>query len=450
VSARVLMLVALSLVVPGASAGVGSAPRLIDPHACPQLSGYTCSTLVVPLDNSRRRRGVLRLRVAAADNVRAPRGVLLFITGGPGQPGVPFVAKVANALRGVRSEYRLVMYDQRGTGAGALECPGLQEAMGASDLYPPPAGAVRACARALGPARRFQGTDDVIADMELLRRALGADRWTLDGVSYGTFVAERYVALHPERVSRVVLDSIVPHDAGYALVPVELRAVARVLRLVCGRASCGTDPAVDLAAVVRRHHDGPELLDGLALISIVDPTFRHAFDVPELLRRARRGDPASLNALLRTSRRWERAPARALSQGLHASALCADWRFPWGDSNAPVTTRGARLAAAAARLARRDVWPFDRATAVGNGIVQQCLPWPQTEATPRVRPYLPAVPALLLAGDRDLSTPLEWARREAELAPAGRLLVVSGAGHDVQVRARSDLGRRAVVAFLTH
>ena len=42
------------------------------------------------------------------------------------------------------------------------------------------------------------------------------------------------------------------------------------------------------------------------------------------------------------------------------------------------------------------------------------------------------MPALLLNGDRDLSTPMEWARRAAERAPGGRLLIVKGAGHDVQ------------------
>ena len=39
---------------------------------------------------------------------------------------------------------------------------------------------------------------------------------------------------------------------------------------------------------------------------------------------------------------------------------------------------------------------------------------------------------LLLAGDRDLSTPLEWAKRAAARAPGGRLIVVKGAGHGVQ------------------
>src|SRR5262245_54394846 len=116
---RSAALVVLGLLVSGWSAGHGSAPRLVDRHPCPALGGFTCSTLVVRLDRGGARPGLLRLAVAAADNVEAPRGVLLFLTGGPGQPSVAFLARIAKALRGIRSEYRLVVYDQRGTGAGA-------------------------------------------------------------------------------------------------------------------------------------------------------------------------------------------------------------------------------------------------------------------------------------------------------------------------------------------
>ena len=44
------------------------------------------------------------------------------------------------------------------------------------------------------------------------------------------------------------------------------------------------------------------------------------------------------------------------------------------------------------------------------------------------------MPTLLLAGDRDLSTPLPWAREQAAHTPHGRLVVVRGAGHSVQSR----------------
>jgi pimeloyl-ACP methyl ester carboxylesterase len=58
------------------------------------------------------------------------------------------------------------------------------------------------------------------------------------------------------------------------------------------------------------------------------------------------------------------------------------------------------------------------------------------------------VPVLLVNGDRDLSTPLEWAREEARLAPRGKLVVVRGASHSVQSRERGSDGRAAVAAFL--
>jgi len=432
---------AVALLATGA--GHAATPTLRNPHPCPGSSGFTCSTLAVPLDHSGRRPGTLHLRVAAADNAKASRGALLVIAGGPGQPGVPFIAKLARALHGVLSGYRLVMYDQRGTGSGALSCPALQDAMGDSDLTAPPATAVRSCARALGRARSFYGTDDVVADMEQLRQALGVDKWTLDGISYGTFVGERYAIAHPTRVKRLVLDSVVPHNFDFELVPLELHAAGRVLRNVCG-ARCVND----LSAVVRAGHDGTQILDALALMSIVDPSYTVPGDIAAALHAARNGNSVSLDALLATIRNWEAAPADGLSQGLHASALCADWRFPWGDASAPLAGRSAKLARAAARLRASDVAPFDRGTATGSGFVRQCLPWTPTAPTPAASKRLPRVPTLLVNGDRDLSTPLEWARIEAALAPSGRLVVVHGAGHSVQTRAKSDAGRNAVAAFL--
>ena len=42
--------------------------------------------------------GRLSLRVAVSDVASAPRGVLLFLTGGPGEPGVPFVSRITGRL----------------------------------------------------------------------------------------------------------------------------------------------------------------------------------------------------------------------------------------------------------------------------------------------------------------------------------------------------------------
>ena len=139
-----------------------------------------------------------------------------------------------------QSAYRIVVYDQRGTGAGALHCKALQRAMGSSDLYPPPTASVRACALKLGDRRQFFGTDDVVADMEDLRQALGVDTWTIDGISYGTYVAERYALAHPGRVSKLVLDSVVPQVRETDLGLAEFKATARA-SAACRPASGAAD-----------------------------------------------------------------------------------------------------------------------------------------------------------------------------------------------------------------
>src|SRR5919197_2710440 len=135
-------------------------PRLTSARPCPNARSFTCSTLTVPLDWSGRAPGTLRLPVAVADNADAPRGVLVVLTGGPGQGGVDFVPRVRARMRSVLRQYRLVMLDQRGTGSAALRCPALQRAMGTSDLTVPSRAAVQTCARTLGPQRRYHSTAD--------------------------------------------------------------------------------------------------------------------------------------------------------------------------------------------------------------------------------------------------------------------------------------------------
>jgi pimeloyl-ACP methyl ester carboxylesterase len=440
----------LVLLLFGAFAIAGSASArpsggLHGAHPCAGVIGYTCATLDVPLDRAHAGQGTLHLQVGMGDNVHAPRGVLLVLSGGPGQPGLPILdGYVSRALSAEQSQYRIVVFDQRGTGAGALDCKALQRQMGSSDLTPPTARAVRSCARKLGARRRFFGTDDVVADMEALRQALGVDRWSLDGISYGTYVGERYGLAHPSHVSKLVLDSVVPQVGLFDdLGVVEFSAVKRVLHSVCG-SRCVTD----LAAVVRRDHLGPQLLDALTFDSIADPTYRKFWDVPTALHAASHGNRAALDQFLAAASHFQRdTPAASLDQGLHASALCADWRYPWGNSAAPLAGRAAKLRAAVARIPSKKLYPFDARTASGNGFVLQCLPWTPTAPTPPPHGKL-LVPTLLVNGNHDLSTPLAWARQQLALTPHGKLVVVPGAGHSVQSRAVGNAGRAAVARFL--
>jgi pimeloyl-ACP methyl ester carboxylesterase len=402
----------------------------------------------VPLDHAGSSPGSLRLQVGVQRTARAPRGVLLFLTGGPGQPGVPFIDRVRSRVGAALGGYRLVMLDQRGTGMDALRCSALQAAAGSSDLVVPPRGAVGACARAIGAKRRFFTTAETVADIEQLRIALGVQRLTIDGVSYGSLVAERYALTHPGHVARLVLDSVVPQQGVDPLSLASLQATAGVLRSACDQERCGFDPAHDLAAVVRVHHDGPQLLNAIVAESIVAPDFRPLLSA---LHAGAGGDMRGLRAFLAAVRLGESAPADELSQGLHESTLCLDLEAPWDPRTSP-QQRQRLLAREAARVPAPGLFPYDRAMAAGNGLGVSCAQWPATTPPPLgdgdPAHSLPAVPVLLLAGERDLSTPLACARDEAREAPEGHLVIVPGVGHSVQTRSHKRAVLHTVARFL--
>jgi pimeloyl-ACP methyl ester carboxylesterase len=219
-----------------------------------------------------------------------------------------------------------------------------------------------------------------------------------------------------------------------------------------------------VAWLIQHRGDGVKIFDMLVSYEFIDPTYRDpsppqeppgSGDVIGALHAARGGDPAALDRLIQGLTGGGGPPAM-FSSGLHAATVCADLRFPWGSDALPPAQRVQPLARATAALTSAEVFPFDAKTAESDGIMQTCLDWPQTPAAPEASPAsrLPAVPTLLLAGDHDLSTPLEWAQDEAALAPLGQLgqlgqlVIVHGAAHSIQNREPGHQGRDALFAFL--
>ncbi|MFI6505813.1 alpha/beta fold hydrolase [Nonomuraea typhae] len=435
-----------------AAGSAAPAPRLTGEAECKDAPGFTCSMLTVPLDHTGRVPGELKLQVAADGNVNAPKGILLILPGGPAVTGVQLVAEVKRRLAGLAKNYRFVMLDQRGTGEfGAINCPGVQRVTGSDIMAPTPA-AVRECAAIIGPNRRFYRVDDAVADLDLLRRALGARRMTLNGISYDALTAARYALAHPRSVNRLVLDAVWPYvdpqrDEPLYLTP--LQAHRRVLGAACAlMPDCDWDPVKDLAWLVRTRGDGVTLLDVVAGEGFKDPTYT---GVIKALHKARHGDPTELDKLIADIRNQGPVSHTFLSFGTYTARFCTDSRFPWGDSSAPLATRRAALERRLRSLRPEQIGPYDRKTVAGLGFVQRCLPWPVTRpnAEPPRNSTLPPIPTLLLNGDRDLFTPAEWAREVAARTPQGKLVIVKGAGHAVQQYEPGEEGRRAVYAFLS-
>jgi pimeloyl-ACP methyl ester carboxylesterase len=416
--------------------------------ACAGVPAFTCTTLRVPLDHQRPDGPTLELSVAAADNVDAPRGVLLMLTGGPGQPGVPLLPRIRNNLDAdVLREYRLVMYDQRGTGSRGINCPSLQAAVGGSDYLTPPPEAVKDCAQRIGPGLGYYGTPDTVEDIELLRQHLGVDRLTLDGTSYGSFTAAQYGLKYPDRVQALVLDSVVPHK-GFDPFGVDLMAATGgVLRAACRQdPACTSDPVADLAWLVRHGELDGAPLNGTSLLESLSVSSLNSFNpslkgIPAILHSTRNGDYTGLKELLQQVSS-KSVPYDDLSAGLHLATLCSDLRFPWSSGS---TDRRAAVEAAVRRLDPQRLYPYDVRTARNQLVIEGCMRWPAKRVSmyPAEQELLPRT--LILHGSNDLFCPVAWAQWEKEHARDARLVVVPGRGHSVQ---RDPRGREAVRAFL--
>lgn len=412
---------------------------------------FSCARMSVPLDRSGTVPGRVSLfvkRIRARRRGGATRPPLFVLAGGPGQSATD--AFGASALGVLYPAYRnrdLVIFDQRGTGrSGLLRCRLLEHAnlLNAGE-------AAAACARRLGAGRAFYTSRDSTDDIEAVRRALGADRIALFGISYGTKVALGYARRYPARVERLVLDSVVELDGPDPFYLDSLAAVPRALLSLC-RTGCSwsRDPVADLSALVERVAGRPlrgRLIDRrgrartgrlrrtdlftILLAGDFDPTLRAGF--PGAVRAALDGDATPLLRLRRRAFEVDALPPppRVLSSGLYAATVCEETRLPWARTTPPDPAERRRQAAAlASTVPDSEFEPFDRATALASDTLRLCERWPHAPAQPEFGPGpLPDVPVLLLGGEDDLRTPVENAERTAQLFPQSTLVVAPATGH---------------------
>jgi len=415
--------------------------------ACPR--GAQCGTVTVPLDHAGVTAGTLPLAYARVPATGTRTGTIVFLSGGPGQAAVPLTEDVAAILRRVRATHDLVTVDQRGTGeSGAVECETLEE-----------------CTERLGVRRAFYNTAETAHDIENLRVALGVDKLTLLGVSYGTKVAAEYARRYPDRTAAVVLDSPVPVDGLDALGQLRMLAAPRVLREVCAPGLCsrtieapGETLARAVARVRRRAVRGPFVNSAgrIRNLDVTESLVLSLFAESDANPALRAGLPAALASLAAAG---DAAPVlhladvtselgnRADINGARLLAtVCTEGRLPWAPDS-PLEPRQAALEAYAAERAAT-LAPFSARTLLEDSFPQLCTAWPPT---PRPEPVAfagPNVPVLILSGREDLRTPLEDARRTAAQYPNARLLAVPGVGHSVLRNDPTGCGRIGLIAFV--
>ncbi|MET7702761.1 prolyl aminopeptidase [Streptomyces sp. NPDC005485] len=109
-----------------------------------------------------------------------PRGKpAVVLHGGPGSGCAPGFRRYFDP-----AAYRIVLLDQRGAGRSTPPSSAYETDMSANT------------------------TAHLIADLELLRRHLGIDRWLMWGVSFGSVLGLRYAQTHPDAVTELVLTGV--------------------------------------------------------------------------------------------------------------------------------------------------------------------------------------------------------------------------------------------------
>ena len=213
--------VAASLTVARAAAPVGG----LDWVSCgPEGLGQECATLSVPQDYADPGGPTLSLAVSRirSQEPAARRGTLMVIPGGPGSSGVKRMSQKGAALREqLGGTYDLVAFDPRGVGGSSTASCGLDEGdrwLVTLRGWPAADGGIEenvararrtaeACARNGGDRLRSFTTENQARDLDRLRQALGEERISAWGVSYGTYVGAVYAQKYPHRTDRLVLDS---------------------------------------------------------------------------------------------------------------------------------------------------------------------------------------------------------------------------------------------------
>ena len=198
--------------------------------------GLECARLEVPLDYADPQGEVITLgvlRSPAADPAQKI-GSLQLNPGGPGASGMSTVASLAGSLRNseLGARFDIIGFDPRGVGASEppVRCLTDQERDARrldSDADTSPRGVAeteqeerdyaRKCAERTNPELLANvGTREVAKDMDVLRSALGDEKLTFLGYSYGTRIGAEYAEQFSGNVRAMVLDG--PIEPGQSAV----------------------------------------------------------------------------------------------------------------------------------------------------------------------------------------------------------------------------------------
>ncbi|MFB9731536.1 alpha/beta hydrolase [Ornithinimicrobium kibberense] len=442
----------------------------LDWSACE--SSFECATLTVPVDYAEPDADTIELALLRSVATGQAQGSLVVNPGGPGASGVDY-AMMAGAVVSpeVARAYDVVGFDPRGVGRSApvtcLDDDALDEFLGSDPSPDDPAEEAEletlqeefaaACEANAGDLLEHVSTVEAARDLDVLRAALGEERLTYLGASYGTFLGTTYATLFPDRVGRFVLDGAI--DPTLSAVEMGLGQAAGFERatrayvedcVAGGDCPLGQDVETAMAAIPAFLDDldeNPlpvsgdevtELTEGWGMLGIVVAMYAEDFwpILTQALQRAQQGDGTLLMFLANTY------ASRGADGVYEGNGMQSIYAVNCLDRPAEETEE---LDSEAVRAQFEEVSPTWGRYLAGEGA---CGVWP-AQASETVEDYSAtgAAPILVLGTTRDPATPYEWAVDLADVLDSGVLVTYDGDGHTAYGRS-NDCVDGAVDAYL--
>ena len=430
---------------PGDAGATGSAP-------CGLEAPWRCATVEVPAQRTPAGVPASRLDVlyavlpASSRPAGAPRRVLVLVDGGPGSSGVEDGPWMAQALDPrIPRAFDVVAFDARGTGGtDAHECPRAGNRFGTAPITAETARAFATdCVAEVGlppdTLARFSSRE-IAEDLDAIRAALGVERITVYGSSYGTVIAQAYAAAHPDRLDGLVRDA--PIDRSMTATDLWVRAAegfGTALRMTLD--ACSDDPDCSEAlpdpsrAVDRVYQQletqgrmsetiiGPDgaghrrSMTRADFEGVVESTMYDETSRVLLLRALQAADHGDRRQLLRLVD-VEGGAGHAASFSYFAT-WCADVRAsPTADEEDFAAFTGVAVAAGVPVDARGMAWAL-----------APCLYWPGQPASWSPPAEATTVPTLILSATGDPITPVGEARAILARHPEARLVETQGGAH---------------------
>jgi pimeloyl-ACP methyl ester carboxylesterase len=196
----------------------------------PIPAGAECGMLSVPVDYSKPDGDVARIAIIRIKATGDKIGSLITNPGGPGESGVEGAISLSSSVpESVRERFDLVGFDPRGVANSTptVWCNSDEDndrlradpqvdysPEGVEYIENETKAFVQRCVDKMGEEFLANvGTANVVKDLDAIREALGDEKLTYLGYSYGTRIGASYAEEYPDKVRAMVLDGAVDPNA---------------------------------------------------------------------------------------------------------------------------------------------------------------------------------------------------------------------------------------------